>query len=215
MRALRVLQLEAEAPVVRILASEARKHAAEAREGGDGRLGEGLGRDEGRARAARGRMRPGRRACRADALGRARPQLGTGKAERVEDGRLEVFGEGHLRPFRQQLAEQVEAGVRVDASLARPGDRHLALEREPRCVGEQMAHRRARAALRARRGRGPLLRRDKHRVGGQELRDGGPAEDDVRGAARGRRPPPGDDGDRRGRDRPRVDLLERLHGRRY
>ena len=48
-----------------------------------------------------------------------------------------------------------------------------------------------------------------------QLRDRGPAENDVRRAALGDDAFAGDDRDGRGRRRPRVDLFECFHGRRY
>ena len=168
-----------------------------------------VGSSSSRPNAARSDSVP-RDTCRGTAA-----QLGALQGERVEDRRLQVLGERHPRPFGEQLAEEVEAGVRVDAPLTGPGDWQVALERKPGGMGEQVAEAGPRGAHGFVQVEDTLLGRDEHRVRGEELRHGGPAEDDVGRASLTGKALPGDYGDRHGPGRPRVDLLQSPHGRRY
>ena len=112
---LRVAQLEAEPPVVRLHAAEPRQHAGEPWELDGGRLGEGFRgnplRLEQLARDLEERFERGFHPGRGRAGEREAPDL------------LEVVGERHLGPLGDELGEQLEAGVRVDPARARPRDR--------------------------------------------------------------------------------------------
>ena len=152
-RALRVLELEAEAPVVRLLAAEPGKDADEARERDRRRLGQRLGRDERRREQLAPEARPGRRAA-------PRCPPTAGRAARAPRGRA-----GRGRPpggSRRTASRPAPRGARRagrspcwSRSAARPGFAigAVALEGKPGGVREQVADGRARAARPARRGR--------------------------------------------------------------
>ena len=121
------------------------------------------------------------------ALRRAPLQLGAGEPERVEDRRLQVLREGHLRALGEQLRR---AGRSPSSSRcgARPGGRSASSPSNGR--PEAWASR-WRTVEPVRPGRlveveDALLRGDQRGVGGEQLRDRGPAEDGV-GGPRARR----------------------------
>ena len=102
--------------------------------------------------------------------------------ERLADGRAHVVGERHLGPRGDVLAEDAEALVGVDAAAPGRRDRHGAVERQPRGVGEQVPHRRAGRPGRLVEVDDALLGRDERRERADRLRDR--READRRGACR-------------------------------
>ena len=74
----------------------------------------------------------------------------------------EVLGERHLGALLDERCRDFEAVVRIDAPLARPGDRRPLLEREPGRVREQVPERRAGRARRLVEIDEPLLGGDEH-----------------------------------------------------
>ena len=173
-RHLGVADLEAETPVVRILATEARQDADKARELRRRRLVERLSRDAGgdeqlarhRAEAADGARRPpGRRAVEGD------PAAGP-------DG-VEVVGERHLGALGNQLGSNLEPVVRVDAAPPGRRDRRACIERQPRGVGEQVAKGGPGRACRLVEIDEALFGGDQNGDSGRELRHGGKGEHPV------------------------------------
>jgi hypothetical protein len=174
------------------------------------RLGERLGRDERRPE----QLAPQRKqVVERPAIGvRGRATQAPGQAERAGHGVREVVRERHLRPRLEEPGGELDPGVRVDPAPARPGDRLLALERQPGGVGEQVAHRRPGWACGLVEVDRSLLECDEKREPRQELRDGGPGQvrvartvcrDDAVGPRHSRRS-----------DAcvPAVDRAQRLHG---
>ena len=141
-RLLRVAELDAEAPVVRLEAADVRQ---------DARRGPGTGPTSSRrasparrasARRARARTRSGRRACRGSL---PRPTRAARRSSRA--ARSPRRG-GSRRTASRPRARRVAAstskpGVRVDPPPARLRDRLRAVERQARRVREQVADRRA------------------------------------------------------------------------
>ena len=114
------------------------------------------------ARSSSGPTEPARRR----ALERGRPD-----ARGLEHGAREVRLEGHRGALLEKRAEDLVAGVRVDAPLARRRDRRSGIEPEAGRVGEQVAHRRAGRAGRLVEVEDPFLGGDEDGAGGRELRD--------------------------------------------
>src|SRR6266508_3321036 len=175
MRLLRVLELEAETPVQRLVAAEVRQHADEAGEGHGRRFRERLRRDQGRGEQLPAQPdqvveRPPQAGC------SGLPQLGA-DPERLEHRAGEVVGERHLSAAGDVVGEHLEAGVRVDAPLSGPRDRLVALEREPGGMGEQVPDGRARRAGRLVEVDRGFLGGDEDGERGRELGHGRPAED--------------------------------------
>ena len=130
-------------------------------------------------------------------------------ARGLEHGAREVRLEGHRGALLEQRAEDLVAGVRVDASLARRRDRRAGIETETGRVGEQMAHGRAARAGGLVEVEDPLLGGDEDGAGGRELRDRRPPRRARRRAARREHAARRDGGDRRVRRRPVVDRSKR------
>ena len=178
---LRVLELEAEAPVERVEAAEARQDAGEAREGDRRRLGQRLGRDERRrqklAREAGGivasvpctsRCAATRAAPLPSRAGRRRPRRGsarTASRRAPRRGRRAPRSPGWSR-----------SAARPAGAIGGPG-----VEWQPARVGEQMPDRRALRPRRLVEVDDALLDRDERRERGRELRHRGPAEDVLDG----------------------------------
>ena len=184
-RALRVLELEAEAPVVRLLAAEAREHARRGRGRRPRSPRPASPARPGSARAARDRRRRSASGPQIPSDGRPRSSQ-PDRPRGLEDGGLQIVGEGHLRPLGQELAEQVEAGVRVDPPLPGPGQ----IGASPSNGSPEAWARRCRTVDARRAGRlvqieDALLGGDQSRVRREELRHGRPAEDALGRPARG------------------------------
>ncbi len=127
-------------------------------------------------------------------------------AERVADSRAHVLGERHLGVLGDMSGEHAERLVRVDATVARTGDRLAPLEREPGRVREQVANRRARRAGRLVEVDDPFLRGDERRERGNRLRHRGEPNGARRVATRRSDPVRVDDSRGREVDGPAVDL---------
>src|SRR4029079_18456696 len=115
-RLLRLADLEAEAPVERLVAAEVGQDSCEAGEGNRGGLVEGLRRDEGRGHELASESEqvlewPG------ETGGRRALEHGAAQLEWFEHRRREVVGEGHLRLLGEKCPEHLDAGVRVDPPL--------------------------------------------------------------------------------------------------
>ena len=135
-RPLRVPELEAEPPVVRVVAAEARQDAAEARELHARRLGQRLAREPRRLQElARDLDEPARAAAR----GRARASRRSGKPQTPS----KYSANGISAAAATCSASELEAAVRVDPPRAGLRERHRALERQARGVGEQVTDRRS------------------------------------------------------------------------
>jgi len=208
-----VAQLEAEPPVVRLLAAESRQDAHEAREGDVGRLGQRLGCEKRRAQQlATQREEIVERAAIAV---RRRASERLRQPERLDHRSVEVVGERHLRRVLDSRGEHLEARVRVDAPLPWPRDRLRIVGGEPGRMREQLADRRALRPCGCVEVDDALLDRDERRDRCEELRHRGPRQHLVArtdGAellvgARHR--------DGRAPCRPRGDLFQRVHGGRY
>ena len=124
--AIPVSQLEAEPPVVRVLAAEAGQHSVEARELHCRRLGERLGSD-----SLRRLELPGEHGEIGDRPADAR----AGRSFETHPGACpdvrEVGRKRHLGALGDERRGYVEAVVRVDAPTARLGDRRAGIEGQP------------------------------------------------------------------------------------
>ena len=162
-RRLRVAELEAEAPVVRLLPAEAGQHAHEPGELHRSSPRRASPPRSASARAARARARAGRRAC------RTAPEPG----EPVEPRSIPSGPSTAARSTRRtasrrasddRLGRDLEAVVRVDPPRARARDRRAVVERQAGRVGEQVPQRRARRAGRLVEVDDPLLGGDEHAI---------------------------------------------------
>ncbi len=213
MRALPVLELDAEAPVHRAEAPEIGQHAVEARELHRRHLGQRLRGDERRREQLASErehvLEAGVHAC-------ARvPARVEGDAERVAHRRPDVLGERHLGACLERRTDDPEALVRVDAPPAGRSDRDPALEGQPRRVGEQVPHGRAGRPGGIVEVEHALLGGDEHGERGDRLRDRGQSDGATNVAAGGDRRVRARDAGRGERGVPLVDLAQRLHAGRY
>ena len=135
--------------------------------------------------------------------------------ERRADGSPHVLGERHLGTLGEMVGEHAERLIRVDAAVARAGDRRLALERKSGCVREQVAHGRAGRTGGLVEVDHPLLRGDEHRERGDGLGHRGKSNGECGIAVRRGASVLIDDTRCREVDRPAVDLAKCLHARRY
>ena len=122
MRLLSILQLEAEAPVVRVEAADVREHSGEPGELDARRLGKRLRRDQPSARAA-----PARSATRSSSEPKrsaaGEPRSSAPMPSGSSTAARRYSGERHLGVLRYRLGRELEAGIRVDPARARPADR--------------------------------------------------------------------------------------------
>ena len=145
----------------------------------------------------------------------ASPSERRAETERHEHGLAEVLGKRHLGAGGDVLGEDEVPRVRVDPPLAGLPQRRRRVPRETGRVRQQVPDGRAFGPRRLVQVERALLGGDQRRVGDDRLRDGAPAEAVIDVAVLG--------DDRVGsRDtggsmlgRPRLDLAERFHGRRY
>ena len=82
---------------------------------------------------------------------------------------------------RDELTEQIEPRVRVDAPPPGRRDRSLSLERQPGGMRQEMANGGSRRTRRVVELPASVLDADQHRIGGEQLGDRSPASDRVEG----------------------------------
>ncbi|MCO5555088.1 hypothetical protein L7F22_008628 [Adiantum nelumboides] len=182
-RGLAVADLEAQAPVVRLLPSVAGEEAVEAGVGDRGRLGDGA-----RVEQLRGLQLGGEAGQVVDGGHRARArralQPGVRHPERGADGLVQVLGEPDAGRLGDGAGEHREPGVGVDPLLTGGGADVVGVERQTRCVRDQVPHGRALRAGRVVPVEGALLHGDQRGVGREQLGHRGQTELAV-GVARG------------------------------
>jgi hypothetical protein len=143
------------------------------------------------------------------------PQRVETDPERSADGCVDVLGERHLRVRREELGEDSKRLVRVDPPATRLRDRRPPLERQSRCVSEQVPNGRAGRAGRFVEVDDTFLCGNEQSKRGDGLRDRGQPHD-ARDVALGRDDAGGIDNASGGKpDEPAVDLAKCLHAARY
>ena len=211
---LRVAELEAEPPVVRVWRPKPGQHAVQARE-----LHRRSPRRASRARSASApaASRPKRSMSPSVPTipPAASPSSVASRPSGARTASCEVRRERHLRARLDVRRKRDEPGVRVDAALAGPGERLRRIPREAGRVREQMPDRRALGPGRLVEVDRALLGRDQRRVGGESFVTEPQPNRCSRRRARRRRPPAVATPAAACVCGPRLDLAKRLHGARY